>query len=353
MADSFSAAGHAFGVTDINRLIHEQFRENFLQLATETYYRRIPKPMGPERIVYGDKVINVTNHRPHEDRVYPKEGALHYLANGEIGIAVGWWRRKADRKSPKQLQVEFASQRGYTYGFYESDFKEEGEAPLELAYALTVHKAQGSEFGTVILLVPENHPIMSRELIYTALTRHKDRMIIMHQGARSALRSLADPFYSETARRRTNLLDDCKMVEVATRSGTQTRFLQEHLIHRTSDGRLVRSKSELLIAEALIANGIRFQYEEPLTLGGRTRYPDFTIVDDISGRTIYWEHLGMMDREAYRRAWEEKKQWYLANGIRDWQEDEYASLVLVTTTEDSRTGLDMTVVREIVERLLG
>ena len=46
---------------------------------------------------------------------------------------------------------------------------------LELAYALTVHKAQGSEFGKVILVIPRNSFTLSRELIYTALTRQTRR----------------------------------------------------------------------------------------------------------------------------------------------------------------------------------
>jgi hypothetical protein len=37
-----------------------------------------------------------------------------------------------------------------------------------------------------------------------------------------------------------------------------------------------------------------FEYEDPLELDGTIRYPDFTIEDEISGRTVYWEHLGMM-----------------------------------------------------------
>lgn len=49
----------------------------------------------------------------------------------------------------------------------------------ETAYAITVHKAQGSEFDTVLLLLPEqDSPILSRELIYTALTRARKKLII-------------------------------------------------------------------------------------------------------------------------------------------------------------------------------
>lgn len=68
---------------------------------------------------------------------------------------------------------------------------------MELAYALTVHKAQGSQFKLVILVLPEGHPIMSRELVYTALSRHQDRVVVMHQGPRTMLKDFAAPFRSE------------------------------------------------------------------------------------------------------------------------------------------------------------
>jgi ATP-dependent exoDNAse (exonuclease V) alpha subunit len=50
----------------------------------------------------------------------------------------------------KYLNVEFSSQQGFTYSYSGVDFGEETDAKLELAYALTVHKAQGSEFKIVI-----------------------------------------------------------------------------------------------------------------------------------------------------------------------------------------------------------
>ena len=70
----------------------------------------------------------------------------------------------------------------------------------------------------------------------------------MHQGPRTVLKEFAAPDRSETARRMTNLLQPCRMVEVPLPKGSV--FLQEGLIHRTSKGLPVRSKSELIIAEA-------------------------------------------------------------------------------------------------------
>jgi hypothetical protein len=304
--------------------------------------------MGAERVVYGDKVINLGNHRRAGKKVYPQDGALGYLANGEIGVTVGQWRTGA---YPKILKVEFSSQPGYTYDFYGSDFRDEGNAALELAYALTVHKAQGSQFELVILVLPEAHPILSRELIYTALTRHQGRVVVMHQGPRTLLKDFAAPERSETARRRTNLLDECRMVELSQTKGSL--FLQAGLIHRTSKGRAVRSKSELLIAEALLSAGVAFEYEQALTLGGSTRYPDFTIEDDISGRTIYWEHLGMLERADYRASWEKKLAWYRANGVQHVVDAKPGARLLVTTEDSSANGLDMGRVGKLIAELCG
>lgn len=336
-----------FGVSDVNRQIHQAFRASFLELASRQGWQRpIPKPLGSERIVYGDKVINLGNHRRDGRRVYPAEGALGYLANGEIGVAVGLWKAAS-----KILKVEFSSQPGYTYDFYGSDFREEGDAALELAYALTVHKAQGSQFKLVILVLPEGHPILSRELVYTALTRHQDRIVVMHQGPRTVLKEFASPHRSETARRMTNLLQPCHMVEVPLTKGSV--FLQEGLIHRTSKGLSVRSKSELIIAEALTHAGTTFNYEKALTLGGSTRYPDFTIEDEISGRTVYWEHLGMLEREDYRRSWEKKLTWYRSHGIVPHDEGGSPQGTLVITRDQADGGFDSQRLTQLLKEVFG
>jgi hypothetical protein len=125
----------------------------------------------------------------------------------------------------------------------------------------------------------------------------------------------------------------------------------EHLIHRVSDGRMVRSKSELAVAIELqrLRMWDRCYYERPLdgpTTGGRLR-PDFTFID-AGGDPIIWEHLGMLDKESYRRSWEWKLEWYKQNGYRVGEN--------LFTTEDGPNGaLDqtaITVVAQEVEHLL-
>jgi hypothetical protein len=125
-----------YGVVNLNRLIHKKFRGGLI------YYKRKKwgalNPLGVEELIAGDKVINVLNHvRPYYDSASHKK-IKGYLANGEIGIAV--------RDYKFGLNVEFSSQKDVTYGFAAYEFSEEGTTLIELAYALTVHKAQGSEF---------------------------------------------------------------------------------------------------------------------------------------------------------------------------------------------------------------
>ena len=53
-------------------------------------------------------------------------------------------------------------------------------ADLDLAYAITIHKSQGSEFDTVVLALSPGHPrMMARNLLYTAVTRAKSRVVLV------------------------------------------------------------------------------------------------------------------------------------------------------------------------------
>ena len=115
------------GVDGLNRSLQKQFRKQVLKWAEpEIYYhRKTCKPLGPQRILYGDKVINVANGRRWD--VYPEIDSP-YLANGEIGLAVGQYKGKTARYKglPWQLEVEFSSQLGIKYGFNERDFGMDG-----------------------------------------------------------------------------------------------------------------------------------------------------------------------------------------------------------------------------------
>jgi ATP-dependent exoDNAse (exonuclease V) alpha subunit len=343
----------AHGVPELNRFVHNQFRHEIVDASRQKgWKRKYPKPMGSERIVYGDKVINLVNTNPtlpwnRHRTVYPKKNDP-YIANGEIGMAVGYYWKEADRKKKVdfrwKLEVEFSSQPGFKYSFTSKDFGEEGSAILELAYALTVHKSQGSEFGTVILVLPNPCRLLSRELLYTALTRQKNRVIILHQGQRTDLLKFSTDDRSETARRLTNLFVVPAPIEI------EGRFFEDNLIHRTMRGEMVRSKSEVIIANALHAKGCDYLYEQPLTIDGVTKYPDFTIEDMESGETFYWEHCGMLHVPTYRRRWEEKLAWYKDCGIRPRDEGGGENGTLIITQDEANGSIDSKIIHDFIEK---
>ena len=139
------------GVEGLNRAVQQRFRVKTKTWA-ENRWAKIPKPAGPQGLLWGDKVINVRNNGRR--RTYPKQPNA-YVANGDIGIVVGSYKTEKMRRRPRNLEVEFNSQPGvkFTYPYWEFT-GDDGSPELELAYALTVHKTQGSQFGRIFLVVP-------------------------------------------------------------------------------------------------------------------------------------------------------------------------------------------------------
>ena len=100
---------------------------------------------------------------------------------------------------------------------------------------------------------------------------------------------------------------------------SENPYRREDLIHSTTFGLLVRSKSEVFIAEMLHAAGIPFRYEPEIKLMApdgmiRSYYPDFVVKHPL-GKNLYWEHIGMFDDEDYRKRNEAKYLAYFANHI--------------------------------------
>lgn len=337
-----------WGVDALNRAIHVRYKGPQIEQARNPgRYRSIPAPMGEQQIIYGDKVINNRNWSVWKKRIYPAPTTAGYLANGEIGIVVGHRRTRKRNWYPDTLEIEFSTQIGRVFKFWDSDFSEDGEASLELAYALTVHKAQGSEFDVVFLILPRSTQMLTRELLYTALTRQRQKVIVLHQGSATDLQRLSGERYSATATRLTNLFGPPRPVAVGD------VFLEERLIHRTSRGEAVRSKSEVIIANLLHAKRIDYHYEHPLELGGVVKYPDFTIEDDATGVTYYWEHCGMLHDPSYRRRWDEKQAWYREQDILPLDEGGGARGTLVVTRDQPDGGIDSTQIAAIIEQIAG
>ena len=86
------------------------------------------------------------------------------------------------------------------------------------------------------------------------------------------------------------------------------------LRHRTFNGEMVRSKSEVLLANLLYLYQVPYEYEKAVTLNGYTFHPDFTITLP-TGKQVYWEHLGMISDPKYAQNWAIKNHTYRQHGI--------------------------------------
>lgn len=92
------------------------------------------------------------------------------LMNGDIGICLA-----VVQEGKVELRVAFLQPDGSS-GTLVRWFLPGRLPPLETAFALTVHKSQGSEFSHAILLLPPaDSPVLTRELVYTAITRAKQQ----------------------------------------------------------------------------------------------------------------------------------------------------------------------------------
>ena len=113
----------------------------------------------------GDRVMQIRNNYGIEwvDNPMQAEGVF----NGDIGIVE---RIDADGE---YMVVRYDGNRSARYD--RSMYDE-----LEHAYAITVHKSQGSEYGTVVLPLYSCPPmLLTRNLIYTAITRARQRVILV------------------------------------------------------------------------------------------------------------------------------------------------------------------------------
>ena len=123
----------------------------------------------------GDRVMQVKNNydifwerwrqADDEDEATYENGSGVF--NGEIGIV------KKINELEKTITIKFDDDKICSYEFSELD-------QLEHSYAITIHKAQGSEFDVVIMAIPPAAPmLLTRNLLYTGLTRAKKLLIIV------------------------------------------------------------------------------------------------------------------------------------------------------------------------------
>jgi hypothetical protein len=171
-------------------------------------------------------------------------------------------------------------------------------------------------------------------------------MVLFHEGELRSLIRLSSEDHSAIARRVTNLLREPNPVK------TGRVFLEEGLVHRTARGELVRSKSEVIIANILSAMNLWYQYEEPFVgRDGSVRYPDFTCKKQKTDkRALLIEHLGMMQDASYQRRWETKLKWYRLHDVRLAEESRDDLVTLLVTSETK--GIDSAQIKARIQEIL-
>jgi len=98
--------------------------------------------------------------------------------NGDMGVIA------AIHSADKQVEIRFDDDRTAFYEYAEM-------SEVELAYCISVHKSQGSEFPVVLLPLCGGPPqLLTRNLLYTALTRARSRAVIV--GRASTVKSMVD-----------------------------------------------------------------------------------------------------------------------------------------------------------------
>jgi exodeoxyribonuclease V alpha subunit len=128
----------------------------------------------PRLLRVGDKVMQVRND--YERDVF----------NGDVGVIVG---ARRDDDDEAVVEVDFDGRRVR----YES----EALGELELAYAVSVHKSQGSEYAAVVMpLVMQHYLLLQRNLLYTAVTRGK-KLVVLVGSERAVRRAVSEAEASE------------------------------------------------------------------------------------------------------------------------------------------------------------
>jgi exodeoxyribonuclease V alpha subunit len=290
--------GEEFGTEAINLACQKfKLQDKDIKLTLDGFHRN-------DKVI---QVINRTKSKPiaSYDRVN-KVKSESQLFNGEIGHLSSFDFKYGFKGVFKN--------REHFYINYSRGGRNKPENNIELAYAISVHKSQGSEFKHVYFVIPKgstNRRLM--ELLYTGITRASEYCTLLIEGDVSSLVDHARPEKSALEVINSSLFDfnavPDELLEI-------TGWYESGKIHKSLIGHMLRSKSEVIVADLLFKHDLQPYYEKPLKGKDGSQYlPDFTIL--YQGQTYYWEHLGMLEKPEYLAKWENKKQWYKDNGFAD------------------------------------
>lgn len=116
----------------------------------------------------GDRIMQIKNNYDiYWEKYGSKEETGTGVFNGEIGTII------KINNVDKNIEILFDDNKVAWYQFTELE-------QIEHSYAVTIHKAQGSEFNVVIMCIPRAAPmLLTRNLLYTGITRAKEMLIII------------------------------------------------------------------------------------------------------------------------------------------------------------------------------
>lgn len=151
-------AAHRQGLWGVQWINEHVIKKLFPQDRTQQAQRFQQGPY------FAGQVIMVTRNQP----------ALQ-LMNGDMGVVVAWWDLLQSKTVMRAVFPMMSSQGIKPRWVHLSSLQH-----IETAFAMTIHKAQGSEFEHVMVMLPANNsPLLTRELIYTGVTRAKKKAVIV------------------------------------------------------------------------------------------------------------------------------------------------------------------------------
>lgn len=118
---------------------------------------------------------------------------------------------------------------------------------------------------------------------------------------------------------------------------------KEALVHKTMKGHMVRSKSEMLIADNLFFSKIPYRYEWDWPLKVGVACADFTLLNPETLIFIPWEHFGMMDVDAYADRAMKKIQMYMNSGF-------VPDVNLILTFETSNKPITTADIKSVIQK---